>query len=79
MTIKFTYTDTPHDEYGAGVRLEVETNHEHLEGVIESFKRFLTHVGHHPDNVGRVVFEESEGRNGLPQQLELPLSRPEAL
>ena len=79
MTIKFTYTDIQHDENGAGVKVEVETNHEHLDKVVEQFKMFMHHVGHHPDNVGRIVVEEREGRQGLPQQLELPLSRPEAL
>lgn len=69
MTIKFTYEDPQMTEYGTGVRLEVQTDHEHLDGLVESFKRFLLHVGHHPNNIARVAFEERQ--QALPVQLDL--------
>lgn len=69
--ITFKYTDTAHDYHD--VCLELTTRAEHLEGVVESFKSFMLHVGHHYANVERVVYEEKEGLQGLPQQLELPL------
>lgn len=69
--IKFTYTDDQHEEYGLGIKVEVDTAHEHLDKIVETFKTFLIHLGHHPDNVRRVRYEERQ--QGFPQQLELPL------
>ncbi len=71
--ITFKYTDDHQDEYGTGVSLEVTTPHEHLDGVVEAFKTFLVHVGHHPTNVERVVLQGPEKHSGLPMQLEPPL------
>ncbi len=53
------------------VSVEVRTETEFLDALVEHFRTFLTHIGHHPDNVERVVLREKEGRQGLPQQLEL--------
>ncbi len=67
--ITFKYTD---EHYGTdSVSLEVTTTHEHLEGVVEAFKTFLSHVGHHPKNVERVTLVGPEERQGIPVQLEL--------
>jgi hypothetical protein len=73
QVITFKYTDEHHDEYGTGVNLSVTTTHEHLDGVVNVFKTFLIHVGHHPANVERVVLQGPEEREGLPMQMELPL------
>ncbi len=59
------------------VTVTVSTHLEHLEGVVEAFKTFLHHVGHHPTNIERIVLQGPEERQGLPQQLELfPDDRP---
>lgn len=66
--VAFTFTD---QDGFTGTLIEVSTNHEHLEGVVEGFKTFLIHMGHHPDNVERVVLQGPEKRQGLPMQMEL--------
>lgn len=71
--ITFKYVDEHYEEYQTGVNVEVTTNHEHIDGVVQAFKDFLIHVGQHPSNVGRVVLLGREEREGLPMQLELPL------
>ncbi len=53
------------------VNVEVTTLHQHLEGVLEAFKTFLVHVGHHPTNIERIVLQGPEERQGLPVQLDL--------
>jgi hypothetical protein len=45
----------------------------HLDGIVEDFRTFLHHIGHHPENVERVVLQGREEKQGLPVQLELPL------
>ncbi len=71
--ITFKYTDEFAEDHGVGVALEVKTAHEHLDGVVEAFKTFLIHVGHHPTNIARIVLQGPEERQGLPTQMELPL------
>ena len=67
--IQFILKQQSYDEQD--VTVTVSTRLEHLDAVIEAFKTFLLHVGHHPDNIERIVFQEKQ--QGLPQQLELPL------
>jgi hypothetical protein len=55
------------------VTVTVSTHLEHLDGVVNAFKTFLIHIGHHPANIERVVLQGPEEREGLPMQLELPL------
>ncbi len=70
ITFKYTYeSDQPSDD----ITVQVATNHEHLDGVVNAFKTFLIHVGHHPANVERVVLQGPEEREGLPMQMELDL------
>lgn len=66
--ITFKYTDTVNGHYDVSV--EVKAHGEHLEAIVDSFRSFLTHIGHHHENVERVVYEE-KGRQGLPAQLEM--------
>ncbi len=69
---KVTFTFTDQDGYTA-TQIEVSPHHEHIEGAVEAFKTFLIHMGHHPDNVERVVLQGPEERQGLPMQMELDL------
>lgn len=62
--ITFKYTE-PHNR----VTVTLETESEHLHALVQDFKDFLEHLGHHPDNIERITFEERQ--QGLPQQLEL--------
>lgn len=71
--ITFKYTQGSNLSGDDEVTAQVVTIHEHLDGVVEAFKTFLIHVGHHPDNVERVVLQGPEERQGLPMQMELPL------
>lgn len=59
-----------HDRLGQ-VSVEVRCHAEHLEAIIADFRTFLLHVGHHPNNIERITFEERQ--QGFPQQLDLPL------
>ncbi len=75
--ITFQYSDDHQDEYGTGVSLQVTTTHDHINGLVDAFKTFLHHVGHHPTNIERIVLQGPEERQGLPQQLDLfPDHRP---
>ena len=78
MKITFTYEDEHEDDRGVS-RIEVTTTSEYLDTAVERFKAFLIHVGHHHGNVERIALSPREDKQGFPQQLELPLTRPEAL
>jgi hypothetical protein len=69
--IQFILKQQSYDEQD--VMVTVSTHLEHLDGVVNAFKTFLIHVGHHPANVERVVLQGPEEREGLPMQMELPL------
>jgi len=72
--ITFKYrTDLHREDNATDVVLEVATARDHLDGVVEAFKTFLIHVGHHPDNVERVVVLEPETRQALPHVRQLDL------
>ncbi len=58
--ITFKYTDDHQDEYGTGVSLQVTTTHEHIKGLVDAFKTFLIHVGHHSDNVEAIKYDDNE-------------------
>ena len=67
--ITFNFNDA-----GGQVSLEVRSRAEHIHMLVEDFKMFLVHAGYHPDNVNAIEYNgEFEPRQGLPQQLELPL------
>ncbi len=53
------------------VAVEVRTETEHLDALVEHFRTFLTHIGHHPENVARVVVQGREERQALPKQMDL--------
>ncbi len=67
MTIKFIFTQDACavDELHA-VYTELRTEAEHVEAVVEAFKSFLLHIGHHPDNVDAITFKPGE-RQGFRQ------------
>lgn len=64
--IAFIYTEP----YGR-ITVALETESEELHALVQDFKDFLLHVGHHPENVERVVFFEKEDRQALPMQLDM--------
>ncbi len=69
MTIKFIYTEAPGQ--GAGdhaVYTELQTEAAHLNAVIEAFKSFLLHIGHHPDNVDAITMPSFSERQGFTQR-----------
>ncbi len=66
MTIQFIYSNDEPQVY-----IEVRVDEEHLDAVVESFRAFLLHIGHHPDNVERVQVVGREETQALPQQLDL--------
>ncbi len=66
MTIQFIYSNEEPQVY-----VEARTDEEHLDAVVESFRAFLLHIGHHPDNVERVQVVGREETQGFPVQLDL--------
>lgn len=72
MKIEFIYTDQDGVD---NTRVEVTCSSDFLDTVVEKFKDFLLHIGHHPENVDRVTFVEKDDLQALPQVQQLDMSK----
>lgn len=54
------------------VQITVQTDAEHMAGLVHAFRQFLIHVGYHPDTVAALVFqdEKPDDPEALPQQFD---------